>query len=63
MSYYIADGAVVQGRVSIGEDTGVWYNATVRGDLEPIVIGSGSNVQDNAVVHVDPGFRCRSGTA
>ena len=56
MPYYIAEGAVVKGRVSIGEDSGVWYNATVRGDLEPIVIGTGSNVQDNAVVHVDPGF-------
>ena len=56
MPYYIADGAVVKGRVSIGEDSGVWYNATVRGDLEPIAIGAGSNVQDNAVVHVDPGF-------
>ena len=56
MPYYIAEGAVVKGRVSIGEDSGVWYNATVRGDLEPIVIGAGSNVQDNAVVHVDPGF-------
>ena len=56
MPYYIAEGAVVKGRVSIGEDSGVWYNATVRGDLEPIAIGAGANVQDNAVVHVDPGF-------
>lgn len=56
MSYYIAEGAVVKGNISIGEDSSVWYNATVRADLEPITIGSGSNVQDNAVVHVDPGF-------
>lgn len=52
-SVYIAPGAIVLGDVTLGEDVGIWYHATVRGDRAPIVIGNRSNVQDNAVVHVD----------
>lgn len=52
-SVFIAPGAIVLGDVTIGENVGIWYHATVRGDRAPIVIGKGSNVQDNAVVHVD----------
>lgn len=55
-SVFIADGAVVLGDVTIGEDAGIWYNATVRGDRGSVVIGRGSNIQDNAVVHLDSGF-------
>lgn len=55
-SAYIADGAVVLGEVSIGEDCSVWFNSTVRADRASIVMGKGSNIQDNAVVHVDEGF-------
>ena len=50
---FIAPGAIVLGNVTLGEDVGVWYHATIRGDKAPIIIGKGSNVQDNAVVHVD----------
>lgn len=50
---FIAPGAIVLGDVTLGEDVGIWYHATVRGDRAPIVIGNRSNVQDNAVVHVD----------
>ena len=50
---FIAPGAIVLGDVTLGEDVGIWYHATVRGDRASIVIGEGSNVQDNAVVHVD----------
>ena len=53
MSYYIAEGAVVKGQVSLGDGASVWYNATVRGDSEPIEIGKNSNIQDNAEVQVD----------
>ena len=49
----VAKGAVVMGDVTMEKDSSVWYNAVVRGDLQPIVIGEGSNVQDNAVLHVD----------
>lgn len=47
----IAPSAVVLGDVTIGKDSAVWHNATVRGDNGPIVIGEGSNIQDNCVVH------------
>ena len=53
---FIAPGAIVLGDVTLGEDVGIWYHATVRGDRAPIVIGSRSNVQDNAVVHVDANY-------
>lgn len=51
---FIAPGAIVLGNVTLGEDVGIWYHATVRGDRASIVIGKGSNVQDNTVVHGDP---------
>ncbi len=50
---FIAPGAIVLGDVTLGEDASIWYHATVRGDRAPIVIGKGSNIQDNSVVHVD----------
>ncbi len=52
-SAHIAPGAIVLGAVTLGEDANIWYHATVRGDKAPIVIGGRSNIQDNAVVHVD----------
>ncbi len=50
---YIADTARVIGDVRIGADASVWYGASIRGDVAPIVIGSRTNIQDNAVVHCD----------
>lgn len=47
---------VVIGRTTLGECTSVWFNAVVRADNEPISIGDGSNVQDGAVLHTDPGY-------
>lgn len=55
-SAYIAEGAIVNGNLSIGEESSVWYHATVRADRAEITIGNRSNIQDNAVVHVDEGF-------
>ena len=52
---YIAPGASLVGEVSVGRNASIWFNATVRGDMEPIVIGAESNVQDACVVHVDRG--------
>ena len=51
---FIAPTAVLIGDVTVEERASVWYNAVVRGDLAPIVIRRGANVQDNAVVHVTP---------
>ena len=53
---YIAPGARLIGNVTLGEAAGIWFNAVLRGDNEPIVIGPGSNVQDGCVLHTDPGF-------
>lgn len=53
---YIAPGARVIGDVTLAEEVGIWFNAVLRGDNEPIVIGPGSNVQDGCVFHTDPGF-------
>ena len=50
---FIAEGARVIGDVQIGDDSSVWYNAVIRGDLAPIVIGKGSNIQDMSVIHVN----------
>lgn len=57
-SAYVAPGAVVIGDVILEAEVSVWFNAVIRGDREPIVIGKGSNIQDGAVVHTDPGFPC-----
>ncbi|MDB6453179.1 gamma carbonic anhydrase family protein [Falsirhodobacter sp. 20TX0035] len=53
---WIAPGAHVIGKVSIGEGVGIWFGAVLRGDNEGIRIGAGSNVQENAVLHTDWGF-------
>ncbi|AKG90998.1 Carbonic anhydrase [Geoglobus ahangari] len=53
---FIADTAVIKGDVEIGDDSSVWFNAVIRGDLDKVVIGRRTNVQDNAVIHVDEGF-------
>lgn len=55
-SAYIAPGAQLIGNVELKEDTSVWFNAVLRGDNEKITIGKGSNIQDGAIVHVDPGY-------
>lgn len=50
---FIAPGAMVIGNVTIQEGASVWYNAVVRGDTGPIVIGRRTNIQDNCTLHVD----------
>ena len=52
---YIADTARVMGEVTLGEDVSLWYGVTIRGDVAPVIIGRGTNVQENAVIHVDAG--------
>ena len=55
---YIARGAVVLGDVTLGDCSSVWYNAVLRGDINRIVVGHHSNVQDNAVLHLADDFPC-----
>lgn len=57
-SVYIASTGVVLGDVTLGDHSSVWYNAVLRGDINRIVIGAGSNVQDNAVVHLADDYGC-----
>lgn len=54
-SNYIAETAVVIGDVTLGEGASIWHHCTVRGDVNWIRIGAGTNVQDNTVVHVTHG--------
>ena len=52
---WVAPGAFLRGDVTLGEKVSVWYNAVLRADQEKITIGKNSNIQDNAVLHGDPG--------
>ncbi|HET7020803.1 MAG TPA: gamma carbonic anhydrase family protein [Xanthobacteraceae bacterium] len=54
--YWVADSAVVIGRVRLKSDASVWFNAVLRGDNEWIELGERSQIQDNAMLHTDPGF-------
>ena len=55
-SAWVVPGATVLGDVTLEEESSVWYGAVLRGDINRIIIGPRSNVQDNAVVHVDTGY-------
>ncbi len=52
---FIAPGAVLIGRVTIGAEASVWYGAVLRADRDTISVGERSNVQDGCVLHADPG--------
>jgi carbonic anhydrase/acetyltransferase-like protein (isoleucine patch superfamily) len=52
---FVAANAVVMGQVSIDLGVSIWYGAVVRGDVERIEIGAGTNIQDGAILHGDPG--------
>ncbi len=51
---FIAEGAVVKGDVTFGNRVSIWYNAVLRGDMAPIVLGDDTNVQECAILHVSP---------
>lgn len=55
---FVAASADVIGRVKMAEDSSVWYNTTIRADVADIIIGRGSNVQDNCCLHVDYDIPC-----
>lgn len=58
---WIAPGASVLGRVTLGRNVSVWFNAVLRGDVEDIIIGEDTNIQDGTVIHADPGKPTRLG--
>lgn len=53
---WVAPNAAVIGHVTLAAKASVWFSATLRAEFEAIKIGVGSNVQDSATIHVDPGF-------
>ena len=55
-SAWVADSAQVIGNVHLGPDSSVWFGAIVRGDTDTITVGRGTNIQDNSVLHADPGM-------
>lgn len=60
-SAWVADSAQVIGRVTLGEDCSVWFNAVLRGDSDTLSIGRGTNIQDGSVLHADTGFPLQLG--
>jgi carbonic anhydrase/acetyltransferase-like protein (isoleucine patch superfamily) len=54
-TFYVAENATVIGRVRIAANVSIWFGTVARGDNEWIEIGEGSNIQDNSMLHADPG--------
>jgi len=54
-SVWVADSAHVIGQVTLAEGASVWFGVVIRGDMDAIHVGSGSNIQDNSVLHADHG--------
>jgi len=55
---FIADSADIIGEVKLGEDSTVWFNAVIRGDIAPVVVGKGTNIQEGALLHVNHDAPC-----
>ena len=58
---WVAPNATIIGDVKLEKNTSIWFNATLRGDIENIYVGEGSNVQDGSVLHTDPGYPLKIG--
>ena len=59
--FWVAPDASVIGQVILHKDVGIWFGVVLRGDNEPIEIGEGSNVQENVMMHTDPGYPLKVG--
>src|SRR3954454_4957262 len=53
-SAFIADFTTITGDVEIGDESSVWFNTVIRGDVAPVIIGTKVNIQDNSVLHQSP---------
>ncbi len=58
---WIAPNATVIGDVILKKNSSVWFNVVLRGDIESITIGEGTNIQDGSVLHTDPGYPLKIG--
>jgi carbonic anhydrase/acetyltransferase-like protein (isoleucine patch superfamily) len=52
---FVAENATLIGRVTVAAGASIWFGAVMRGDTDDLMLGAGSNLQDNVVVHADPG--------
>ncbi len=59
--HFVAHNAVVVGNVVLERNVSVWFGVTIRAETDPIIIGEGSNIQDGAVLHTDPGITLKIG--
>ncbi|TLM86097.1 gamma carbonic anhydrase family protein [Pseudarthrobacter sp. NamE5] len=60
-SVFVAPTASIIGNATLARDSSAFYGVSVRADTAPIAVGEGSNLQDNVVLHADPGFPCTVG--
>ena len=58
---WVAPNACIIGDVTLEKNTSIWFNVTLRGDVENIYVGEGSNIQDGSVLHTDPGYPLKIG--
>ena len=58
---WVAPNAIIIGDVTLEKNSSIWFSATLRGDIENIHVGEGSNVQDGSVLHTDPGYPLKIG--
>ena len=58
---WVATNASIIGDVTLEKNTSIWFNATLRGDVDNIYVGEGSNIQDGSVLHTDPGYPLKIG--
>ena len=58
---WVAPNAIIIGDVTLEKNSSIWFNAVLRGDIENIHIGEGTNVQDGSVLHTDPGYPLKIG--
>ena len=58
---WIASNASIIGDVTLEKNISIWFNVTLRGDIENIYVGEGSNIQDGSVLHTDPGYPLKIG--
>jgi len=60
-SAFVAPNATAIGDVIVNQDASLWFGAVLRGDTDTITVGARTNIQDNAVIHADPGAPCNIG--
>lgn len=61
MNIYKGENVVIKGDVRLSGEVNIWHNAVIRGDSNSIIIGKGTNIQDNCVIHVDKDYPCTIG--